>query len=470
LWDDYEHLGESRDKLAAFLKAAVSKSCKGVNVLLYGQSGTGKTEFCKTLAAYLDMSLYTVIESDAQGCDPSRNERIASLKLNHSLLGESKNALVLFDEMDDLFEWSLFGLLGGRPHGISKVFTNRLLENNPVPTFWTINNVEWLDPAIVSRMDLAIEIKVPPPEARTRVWGRVLEKNKVILPQAEVRRLARQEKVPPRIIQSAVRFSRLMGGSPEDIRFVTNGMVQAIQGGARNEAPHGIKGTFLPELANADLDLEKLADGLIGTEGHRSFSLCLYGRPGTGKSVFARYLAEQLGMEVLYRRASDLFGMYVGESEKNIAKMFEQARDEGAFLILDEADAVLYDRREAHQRSDVSQVTEMLAWMESHPLPFVCTTNLMENLDMASLRRFTFKVRFDYMTPKQNALAFQHFFGREMTVTARELNNLSPGDYAVVVNKARLLGDMESPERLVEMLQSEVKARQEIAGSVGFAV
>jgi SpoVK/Ycf46/Vps4 family AAA+-type ATPase len=112
----------------------------------------------------------------------------------------------------------------------------------------------------------------------------------------------------------------------------------------------------------------------------------------------------------------------------------------------------------------------MLNWMESHPLPFVCTTNLMENLDMASLRRFTFKIKFDYMTPQQNALAFQHFFGREMTVTARELNNLSPGDYAVVVNKARLLGDMESPERLVEMLQSEVKARQEITGSVGFAV
>lgn len=470
LWEDFEHLGETRDKISRFLKVAARKRCKGINVLLYGPPGTGKTEFCKTLAASLDMQLYTVIESDEKGNEPSRGERISSLKLNHSLLSENRDALVLFDEMDDLFEWSLFGLLGGRPHGISKVFTNRLLENNHVPTFWTINNVEWLDPAIVSRMDLAIEIKVPPPEARTRVWERVLKKNKVTLPQTEIKKLARQEKVPPRIIQSAVRFSKLMGGSSDDIRFVTDGMVQAIQGGKKCDLPQAGNGSFLPELANTDVALDKLTSGLIGAGERRNFSLCLYGRPGTGKSAYARYLADQLGLEVLYRRSSDLIDKYVGESEKNIARMFEQARDEGTFLILDEADALLYDRRSAHSRYDISQVTEMLTWMESHPLPFACTTNLMENLDMASLRRFTFKVRFDYMTPKQNALAFQHFLGQKMPVSSRLLNNLSPGDYAVVANKARLLGELENPERLVEMLQAEVKARQEVAGSVGFAV
>ena len=53
----------------------------------------------------------------------------------------------------------------------------------------------------------------------------------------------------------------------------------------------------------------------------------------------------------------------------------------------------------------------MLTWMESHPLPFCCTTNLMDRLDPASLRRFTFNVKFDYLDPSGIALACARFFG-----------------------------------------------------------
>ena len=90
----------------------------------------------------------------------------------------------------------------------------------------------------------------------------------------------------------------------------------------------------------------------------------------------------------MQKRASDLMSCWVGGTERNIAAAFAEARDTGAFLIFDEADSLLADRRFAHRSWEVSQVNEMLTWMESHPLPFACTTNFGEHLDAATLRRF----------------------------------------------------------------------------------
>jgi transitional endoplasmic reticulum ATPase len=120
-------------------------------------------------------------------------------------------------------------------------------------------------------------------------------------------------------------------------------------------------------------------------------------RAGTGKSQFARYFAQRLGMEVMHRWASDLLSCWVGESAKQIASAFEAARTRRAMLIIDDADSLLSDRREAVRSWEVTQVNEMLTWMD--------------RLDQASLRRFTLKLRFEPLTPAQAALAFEHFFG-----------------------------------------------------------
>ena len=159
-------------------------------------------------------------------------------------------------------------------------------------------------------------------------------------------------------------------------------------------------------LIQCDTDPVYLAEQLA-QNAERGFSLCLQGPPGTGKSAFARYLAERLGLEVLHKRASDLLSPWVGETEQQIAATFAEARDARAFLIFDEADSLLADRRSAHRSWEVSQVNEMLTWMESHPLPFACTTNFGEHLDVATLRRFVFKVRLDYLAPPQVEEAFR---------------------------------------------------------------
>ena len=128
--------------------------------------------------------------------------------------------------------------------------------------------------------------------------------------------------------------------------------------------------------------------------------------------------------------------MWVGQTEQRIAAAFAEARAEGSILVFDEADSLLADRRGAVRSWEVSQVNEMLTWMESHPLPFACTTNFGENLDPATLRRFTFKIALDHLTPDQSQAAFHTYFTLKAPPEVGDLTTLTPSDFAVVRRKA----------------------------------
>jgi AAA+ superfamily predicted ATPase len=468
-WNDFSHLGTLRNRMSIFLRKVSAERIPGVNILIWGAPGTGKTEFCKTLASHLGLTLFSIGEKDEGGNEPSRRERLDYYCLAQSLLNCRPDTLLMFDEMDDLFEGqALARFLGGKTTSVSKVFLNRLLENNPMPTLWLINDVSILDEAFIRRMALAVEIKVPPPSSRETIWTRVLNKHALALPVEEMRRLA-ELNIPPAIIDSAARFTQRVGGSSEDFRFAAQGIVQAMRGGssmAREERGEA----FLPELTCADIDLRGLTECLCAAS-QRDFSLCLFGPPGTGKSVYLRHVAEQMKMPLLLKRASDVLDMYVGGSERKIARAFQEAIDREAFLVFDEADSLLSDRRQAQHSREISQVNEMLTWMERHPLPFACTTNLRERIDQASLRRFTFKCCFDYLRPEHVAPAFRNFFGLEMPSTIAVPINLTPGDFAVVRKKAGILGETKNPRKLLELLVEEGEKKRERQGvPIGFGV
>ena len=118
---------------------------------------------------------------------------------------------------------------------------------------------------------------------------------------------------------------------------------------------------------------------------------------------------------------------------------------------------------------EVTMVNELLVQMETHPLPFACTTNHLDRIDSAAVRRFAFKVKFDFLAPAQSAEAYRRFFASEPPTALCQLANLTPGDFAVVVKKLRLLGQLgEAAPDIVRLLEQEVAAKNLRTMKIGF--
>ena len=443
-----------------------------MNVLLHGPPGTGKTEFCKVLAARLGATLYSVGEADDDGDEPSRRERLQDLRLAQRLLRRNGSSLLLFDEMEDLL-WDsagggmfLFGqpLFAGPRGGSSKVYMHRLLEHAPAPTLWTMNDAGPVSETLLRRMMFSLELRPPTAAVRARIWARQLEHHGIEAGPDEADALAREFAATPGVAAGATAAARISGGGIDTVRRGVRGLSRVL---GCEAPPQGTPPRFDPALIHADIDPVALADSLVAG-GNPRFSLCLQGPPGTGKSAFVRYLAERMGLEVMQKRASDLMSKWVGGTEKAIAAAFAEARDTGAFLVFDEVDSLLADRRSARRSWEVSQVNEMLTWMESHPLPFACTTNFVEHLDAATLRRFVFKVALDYLSPEQVETAFRVYFGMAPPARAAALTALTPGDFAVVRRKAEFLGRLEEPGALAAMLSAECAVKPARPRPVGF--
>ncbi len=464
-WEDFAHLAADRDLIAGVLGGAAKRGTHGVNLLLHGPPGCGKTELCKTVAARLGLTLFAVGEAGPQGGELRRGERLKALRLMQGLAAHRTGTVLLFDEMEDLQPGYVGGFGGAQTR--SKGFFNRLLEANPVPVLCTANDVGDFDPAILRRMTLAVELKLPGARARARLWQRLLRDSGLDCAPEELSTLAEDVEIAPGLAASAVRAAELADGGLAEVRRAADGMARAVYG--RRPAPAAGQGTaFDFRLAKTDLNLNELVERVTRSNGIRAFSLCLSGPPGTGKTAFARHLALAMGLKPLKKRTSDLLSMWIGGTEKGIARAFEEAREDEAFLIFDEADALLAERAGAERSWELSQVAEMLTWMEAHPLPFCCTTNLFERLDRASLRRFTFKVKFDYLAQAQVCLVFRVFFGLSAPGTVRSLANLTPGDFAVVRKKAAILGQLGDAAALACMLEAESAAKPEAGRPIGF--
>jgi len=459
-WDDFGYVGRQRELAVRMLAGALREKARAINVLIHGPVGTGKTELCKVLGRRLEMPIWSVGELDVEGQEPSRHERLAALRLADRILGCRRGGMILFDEAEDALS---------RPDAPwadsdqSKIFINRILESNAVPVLWTCNRTDNIDPAYLRRMTLVMEVRVPPPAFREPIWKRVTHEAQAQLGKAAIRRLARQFQAPVAIIANAVRVARLAAGGEGEVEDAMVAVLQLLGTVCNEDAV--FKSDFDPSLVSCRGDLVGLVDRLARPGVSQNWSLCIHGPPGSGKTEFARYLAHRLGKEVTRKRASDLLSPLVGITERRIAQAFAQARAERAVLLIDEADSLLHDRRYALQSWEVTQVNEMLTWMETHPLPFVCTTNLMDRLDQATLRRFTFKLQFEALSSDEAARAFARFFGCAAPSPLPE--GLSPGDFATVRRKADLMGPATA-DQLAEWLQDEAAAKGASPIPIGF--
>ena len=467
-WSDFDYLGKQRDDVERILKGAIQAGATGLNILIHGPSGAGKTTFAKVLAERVQAPLFCIGEGDDDS-PPSSRERLSDLSLAQSLLKDNQKAILLFDEMEDVLsdDFSPMGFFSGfnrRRKSPSKVHMNRLLERTPVPTIWIVNNAACLDKPIVRRMNVAMEFCVPPKHVRAGIFSTQFNRHGIELSEEQALKVAHQFDATPGLIEGAAVASKL-GNGDLDLALRSLRSVSDVLGWHRPASRDW--GEFDPVLVNADIDLDMLTESLVKS-GKREVSFCLQGPPGTGKSAFVRHLASQLDMEVQHERASDLLSKWVGETEQTIARAFQRARENKAFLVFDEADSLLSDRGSAMHNWEVSQVNEMLTWMESHPLPFACTTNNPDALDAATLRRFIFKVNFDYLTSAGVKAAFNRWFGFDAPSDLSGLDMLTPADFEVVHRKAEFLDQLDDVEAVVKMLRNECEVKPDRTSSFGF--
>jgi transitional endoplasmic reticulum ATPase len=453
-WDDFAHLRTARDLAARLVASGTGAEGGAVNILLHGAPGTGKTEFVKSLGAHVGYPVHFVGEKNGKGTELQRQERVAALTLVNAIGATADKMIVAVDEADDLFAGVDEDNAATR-HG-SKVFMHRLVERTRAPTVWIVNDAELLGPAVVRRMNLVVRFPQPNEAVRSKMVERIAVRENFAVEERFLGRLASLS-APPALIENAIRSAARIRGSGDDALEILGAGIRAMGTNEIVSAPAPIG--FDPSLSRADIDLVDLTKRIRNAPS-RALSFCLSGPPGTGKSAYARHLAAELGLEAIEKRYSDLVSCYVGDSEKAIAAAFAEAADSAAFLILDEADSLLRDRASARHSWEITQVNEMLTWMERHPLPFACTTNAPELMDPATIRRFLFKVNFQSMDAGQVAAAFRKAFRSDAPKSILTLETLTPGDFAVVARKAEALGEHD-PRHLARWLEEEAAAKPE---------
>jgi len=225
-------------------------------------------------------------------------------------------------------------------------------------------------------------------------------------------------------------------------------------------------------FVNVNVDLERLVESVRSVKEGR---FCFHGASGTGKTAFARWLAEQAEMPLIVKRASDLLDPFVGGTEQKIAEAFEEAKDTKFALLIDEFDSFLQDRRAAQRNWEISQVNEMLVQIEEFRGVFIATTNRLNAMDHAILRRFDLKIEFGCLSSQQLLSVFrQHCHSLELgdpsaeaIVSLRRLANTTIGDFAVIKRQSRL-NKIASPEMLLSRLREECAFRDEAKRPIGF--
>ena len=432
--DDFAYLGEMKAMMLDYLQSSFSTHRKGVNILIYGAPGTGKTEFATLLAKAVSVSAHNITYMDENEEVIRAEERLNKCRVAQKIL-EGQSSLLIFDEIEDVFDAGFFG------HSVAqknKAWMNQLLENNNGPMSWFSNSVSGIDPAFLRRFDLILEMPDLPLKNKSALIKQLAEGK---LSSAYVQHFAKVRSLTPAILSRTIRVAKELNTSnfAETLLMMFNQTLKS-QNKPKIEPLVLGKANYNLDYVACNDNIHRISEGLKRSKKGR---ICCYGPPGTGKTAWAAWLAEQLDMPLLLRQGSDLLNCYVGGTEKNIAQAFEQAKADNALLVLDEVDTFLFSREGADRSWERSQVNEMLTQIERFEGLMVVSTNLIEVLDPAALRRFDLKLKFDYLTlPQRLDFAKQQaeilglpLLSEEDLGQIESLNLLTPGDFAAVARR-----------------------------------
>lgn len=486
---DFSYMKSDLDMLLNYCKNA-----KNPSVFLYGRAGVGKNEIAALIAKELDKDLWEIHNIDTQGV--MREDRLGQFIRAQAMLKADKS-VILLDECEEFFPSLSPKYNEDKP---SKNTLNKMLESVKLPSIFLSNSAN-IDPAFLRRFDIVLEIHAPPKEKKEELIQKSLKSQKIHLDSKIISQIS-ESSLSQGVLLSACKVAKtlakhkLSSVEKKDSKdrgrknkIITDSLIQVLnehlklqgQPTIATKAPQALP--YNMSLINASVDMQSLCERIKSVCGARDpkesatadstqgIRILAYGMAGSGKSEFAKALAKELNKPIMLKRASDLLSMWVGGSEKNIAAAFSEAEKRGAILVLDEVDSFLQDRSGASRSWEVSQVNEMLTQMENFEGIFIATTNFMDTLDRASIRRFDMKVEFkplDCARLKQAFSLYAKHLGisdyavfLESTSAKRaleKLENICFGDFALIARGAAF-APLESAQELLEKLQEEARLK-----------
>ena len=491
-WDFYGELASTDGEVLKRMLAGKVGRC---NILLYGAPGTGKTSFARTLAKEVGRTAWEIRQGDENGKNMKSEARLVGIQVCNGQ-EDADESLMVVDEADELLRGSLSFLdllFGGGSGGKSteKGVMNTILDEMKMPAIWISNApAQAMDESVRRRFDYSICFEELNNAQRVSIWSNVVRKLALgkLVTEAQiadyaakyatnaggiatvlgnVKRMAPRKSQVDELVATLMKpHCRLMGVKDEN-RFLP----------ARGYSLEGLNIKGKVGLDKVVKSVRNYLDASFNasSEDRPPMNLLMFGPPGTGKTEFVKYLGKELDRKVLVMKGSDLLSKYVGESEQNIAKAFRRAEAEHAILFFDEIDGLVQDRANARASWEIAQVNELLQQMENFDGVMVAATNFCANLDPAILRRFTFKLEFDYLDEAGKKSFFERMFKTTLTESESAelatLGNLAPGDFRTVRQEAFYLDEETSNADLIDALRAECLLKRDGGrqASVGFA-
>jgi len=462
-------------------------------LLIAGAPGVGKSEFARSLVASLGRSAHTLATLNrhshhlrgARGSD-AEGGRINAIRMAVSLLSAETDVLIV-DEADALLQSAsgFFDFFGGASGGGSydKAILNDLLENIPVATVWITNDHRLIPASALRRFGHVFAYPHPSLDTRVRMLSERLAPFAGSVADSPgldpwMRDIAARYDITPaaidrtaRIISAELDAEEL---TPADLRERVRGYMDQISTGA---LAHDVRRlptvslSFDPRFCSTSDPLDRVErQALHRAETGSGLRLLFGGPPGGGKTQYALWLAKRLGRDVVLKRPSDLLSKYVGDSEKQIAAAFRAAEQAGSVLVIDEADALLYDRSIAQRSWEHTQIAEFLQQIQEYTGILIACTNRVDAVDPALRRRFHKHLTFGPISRDILPGALAHVFP-EVTFSDTDIAALHQGPPLMMSDLATAaeMLEIDGPVRtsVVDEILANARTRDRTRG-IGF--